>query len=206
MVRNFEASQGQGRRNSVRASLFQAMFIACVAASSAAASSLNGSTVDLGLYCCTAPTEAYRVANIATAQVDAVQTEFPINTFTFISDGTTWDEGAIDVGSNFVRLDLFTSGTTLPGTFNGFVFTFTGAPAITGVSVDPASTFLPAAISQTANQLFVNVASRPYTAGSSLVLDLALAPVPEPTSALLMLGGGLVLAFRLRRPVDPART
>lgn len=189
----------------MRTSLLQAMFIACVGASSAAAASLDGSTVDLGLYCCTAPTEAYRVANIATAQVDPMQTEFPINTFVFLSDGTAWDEGAIDVGSDFIRLDLLTSGTTLPGSFNGFVFTFTGAPTITGVSIDPASTFLPFDVSFNANQLFVNVASRPYTAGSSLVLDVAMAPVPEPASALMLLGGGVLLAFRLRRPTGPAR-
>ncbi len=120
--------------------------------------------------------------------------EFPVNSFTFFDDGDTWDEGSIDIGSNTIQLELFTSGTTNPGTFNGFIFTFTGAPTITGVTADPLSALMPTSLSYNSDTIFVNIASTPYSPGTAFILNVAMDPVPLPASAVLFISGIIVLA------------
>jgi hypothetical protein len=163
----------------------------------ASAATLSGSTVSAALYCCTAATEAYRISNIATDVVGS-QIEFPANTFTFLGDGSSWSEGSIDVGPDTIQLDIFGSGTTKPGSFNGFIFSFSGAPAITGVTVDPTSALIPASLSYTSNRIIVDIASKPYTPGTAFVLNVALTPVPEPASVMLF-AIGIIVLISLRR-------
>lgn len=88
---------------------------------------------------------------------------------------------------------------------------FTGAPSITDVTLDPASTILPVPFtggpssSSTGiyfngfNVLF-NLAGDSASAGQQLILDVQTSPsaAPEPTSGAL-LGAGLLAGMAIRR-------
>jgi hypothetical protein len=90
-----------------------------------------------------------------------------------------------------------------PGTFSGYMFTFTGAPDITKVLVDSASSpdfqpVLPGGLSWTATSITVNVAGDNLAEGDQLVLDVTAgsAPVvPEPSTWAMMLLGFAGLGF-----------
>ena len=89
--------------------------------------------------------------------------------------------------------------TYTPSAFNGFNLMFTGAPTITDVTVDSASTILLVPFSgfpqssssglyfNGSNVLF-NLAGDSVTAGQKLILDVQAGPstVPEPASVVLL--------------------
>ena len=103
------------------------------------------------------------------------------------------------------------------GAFNGFSLMFTGAPPITNVTLDPASTILPvpfigppvassSGISFNAQNVLFNLAGDSVTAGQQLILNVQTGPssVPEPASGLLLGAGLLVGAAFLRRKFMPS--
>ncbi|SRR5579871_292676 len=143
--------------------------------------------------------------------------EFPAGT----TAGFLAFDGSLAVsGSQIIWTATLTAtygtGASSPGAsaFNGFALFFTGAPAITDVTVDPASTILPvpfpsghpaassSGISFNADNVLFNLAGDSVTAGQQLILDVQAGPstVPEPASAVLLgtclLGG---VAFLRRR-------
>ena len=89
------------------------------------------------------------------------------------------------------------------GTFNGFVFDFSNAPTILGVTLDSASTFVPAAITFTADSVSLNLSGNTVNTNSTAILDVQLQPkaTPEPaTGTLMILTMALVgFAFTCRR-------
>jgi hypothetical protein len=103
--------------------------------------------------------------------------------------------------------------------FNGFVFAFSGAPAITGVSLDSSTdgNFTPAPdpqlyppLSFTSDSITYNLSNVTTTYGKPIILDVALpaTSAPEPaTWAMMLLGlGGLGGAMRSRRAAEVATT
>ena len=168
-----------------------------LAAAPSSAANFEGATVSAALYCCVAPTDPYRVSDVLSETVDDL-VEFPVSSFTFVSDGTTWDEGEIDIGASSIRLDLYDSGVTRSGTFNGFVFSFSQAPVIAQVSVDPTSTVVPTTVSFTENSVLLHVSDVPYVAGDHLTLNVVFAPVPEAGPGALLAAGLLLLVGRVR--------
>jgi len=100
------------------------------------------------------------------------------------------------------------SGPVTP--FNAFSLSFAGAPTITDVTLDPASTILPvpfptgfpvsstSGISFNGSNVTFNVAGDSVTPGQQLILDVQ--TIPEPASGVL-LGAGLFcgVAFLRRK-------
>jgi len=184
------------------AHVFGILMCSVATMSYAATTTLEGSTVSAALYCCSAPAETSRISNVVSATVGS-QVEFPINTFTFLSDGSTWSEGSIDIGPTTLSLDLFTSGVTNSGAFNGFIFSFTGAPSIIGVAVNPASSLVPTSAFYNSNEIFLHFDAVPYSVGSNVTLDVTLQPVPLPAAAWLFGSALLGLAgMGRRRPLN----
>ncbi len=94
-------------------------------------------------------------------------------------------------------------GTGLTASFLGYVFDFSGAPAITGVSLDPSSTYTSsqAVLGFTADEVSVNLEGQTAASGDEVLVDVSLASstgggggpatVPEPATLPLV---GLSLA------------
>jgi len=79
------------------------------------------------------------------------------------------------------------------GAFNGFVLTFAGAPAITNVILNPATTLTPVAFSWTGNTVTLNYNGLLVSTSSITLLDVSGegTTVPEPAS-IAVLGMGLL--------------
>lgn len=125
-----------------------------------------------------------------------------------VGPGTTFPSGSIvgidvigvniDVGATTIDIDYDEAATASTGTFNGYVFDFSGAPVITSVSLDPSSKFNSSQVGLGfgPDQVTVNVEGLSFTPSTSILLDLTLAPstgTPEPSTWLLfVIGIGLI--------------
>jgi hypothetical protein len=160
------------------------------------AQSLIGSEVTGAGYCCTSPNESDRFTNLLTATVGP-GIEFPSGSLVSNINQLDSVPANIDFGATTLEISYTAAASALPGGFNGFVFSFVGAPAITGVSADPTSTYSPV-LSFNANTIFVNEAGLELAPASHVLINIS--AVPEPAAYGLLLGGlGLVGLARWRR-------
>ena len=127
-----------------------------------------------------------------------------------VGSGTTFPSGSImgntafsiDITGNQILYSPLTTVTYGSGAFNGFVFTFSGAPTITGVTLDGSSTFTPDAISFTANSIDLNLSGNSVTATGLAALDVTFAAAqatPEPASWTLLLAPLLSISLLTRK-------
>jgi hypothetical protein len=165
------------------------------------AQSLTGSQVTGAIYCCEAPNEANRATNQVTATVGA-DVEFPNGVFTSLIPGLAPVAATVDIGANTLDLQYLESAPSAPGTFDGYVFSFTGAPALLSVTVDPSSTLTPTSVTFDASTIFINNAGLALTPQSHLLLNVS--AVPEPANAAMLMGGlaavGMLARRRRQRP------
>ncbi len=158
------------------------------------ADGLTGSQVTLTL---ADPTLSSPITNPLTATVGP-GVEFPTGSVVSNSPTFTAYNPNIDISADSILLSYTINGSFNGASFNGFIFDFAGAPAITGVSLDPLSTLASSAVGLgfTGDQITVNLQGDNVTPSTSILLDVDVAPAatPEPRSFVLLATGLLGVA------------
>ena len=155
----------------VAAALAIALALAAGQTAPPAKASLQGATVTIAVYCCTAPPAP---ANLISNTVSGtVPVSFPVGSL----KGGTVIPVSLNVTAGQVTLTSEAIEQAAGGSFNGYVYTFSGAPAITNVTVDPLTSpaVVPTSISFTSTSIDVNVSGLHYPSGAKQILDITTA-------------------------------
>lgn len=164
---------------------------------------LTGADVSIAGYCCSAPIPADQFTNVLTGTVPVV---FPVGALHAMSTLGVIPV-SFDVEPTFLEADYTSAAISAGGTFNGYVFNFSGVSisAITGVTLDPGSSFTASQVhlSFTSDSVSASAPGLAFLPGDHIRVDLAFAPtaVPEPGSYAFIVAGMILAGFVVRRHV-----
>lgn len=201
-----------------------AVVLALAQAALPAQAGLMGATVQTASYLevsfpppAASPTECTMIAcNILDYQGPSGPTNspLPIVPVTYLEDSLTLT--TVSVGDTQITIiNNFAGLFGTPGTFTGYVFTFTGAPNISNVTVDNASSpgFQPAAppagppvgLTWTTNSITLNAAGDNPAENDQLILDVTTGTTPPPSvpepRSLALLASGLIGLLVVKRRI-----
>jgi hypothetical protein len=131
--------------------------------------------------------------------------EFPTGSVVSNSSTYTVYNPNIDVSAESILISYTVSGMFNGASFNGFSFDFAGAPTITGVSLDPASTLAASEVllGFSGDRIEVNLQGDSVTPSTNILLDVTtpatVAPTPEPRSFVLLATGLFGIAVLVQR-------
>ena len=111
------------------------------------AAGLEGTQVSVTAYCCTAPIESNQLTKTVSATVGG-GTEFAAGSLPNLNPFQPIITSDIDVSGTQIDLTYTVTAVSGIGTFNGLVFDFAGlgAERISGATLNPLSSFLPASV------------------------------------------------------------
>ena len=176
--------------------------IALAMSSNVDAGGFDGAQVTTTAYCCTAPVESDRIT-VPLTKVVGTGIEFTSGSIQTIR-GFSIIGSNIDIGSSTIDLDYIVSSPSANGSFNGYVFDFSGPnlPVIAGVSLNPLSTFAASSIglSFDGDTIRYSGAGLNFSPTSRVLIDVIFASaVPEPETYAMLLAGLGLLGFMARR-------
>ena len=153
------------------------------------AQTLIGSTVTAAGYY---PTATTIQTNIASATIGA-GVEFADGSIVYFAGGTPG--ATFDFRTTSLELvNLETGGGGSTSQFDGIIFRFFSAPSVVGVSFDASSQFTFPGITFSPDSISLNFAGIAHPAiGARALINIQLAPVPEPAPWLLLSAGVLLI-------------
>jgi len=161
-------------------------FVGLSLVSTPAFADLIGSTVTVNLYFPTfgTPFSCCGDSGTGTAVVGAGGVDFTTVAF----------DGTIEVTGTQISWTATVPEVYSTGAFNGFDLKFSGAPTITNVTLDAATTLTPVGFGFSGNDVHFNLEGLSAAAGQKTILDVetGVAAVPEPGS-LVLLGSTLMI-------------